>query len=723
MTSLLSKISRQTVSESDVIKFIKIETINDRNDRGESALWIACARSKDPKFERIAIQLLNSGANPHFAPKGLYPPILLAAQQGKEDLLQCFIERKVPVDTRWGPDGITPLILAAHDGHFRICKLLLENGAQPNLHNDKGATALHAVVQGTRSIAVAKLLLDSGAELRADRANITPLHQIYKGKKPDYTSHVLSLLLLDKATKPLLDRQPPFLGYAIRHGTDDVVKKALDKGADPNISFLLGPQKIPVPPMVLALEANNGKMMQYLVEKGASATAQLGGVGLFCWAAECNALNALEYLLSLDIDPNQRNDAGQSACYVACVTGHLLFLERLLSDPRVAPGLQANDGATALHVAADSGFLEACELLCHTGINYDAKLTTDGATSLMVAAQNGHTAVVRYLLSLGADYTPKRSCDGLNAISLACRYGHLQTVEEFLEKGRYNEYEKRYARSVCWLSINPLKGAKMLAELFGHEKDEFEARFSMLQIQSEPKKTDEEQVQERLANIQIQPDPLIAKSAQREPKEVPKRPVEHHSYSFAASTPVMSGRAFLKNELGLAEEQIRKLKEGRMNPKEIQPAKKSVKNVPHTWAGGKFSTHMPEVMKIESSTTPNCFLYLDMKSLEEYGFEDQILLEKFPLRFCARHNEQGIKTLTENVQQVSVTVGNKIIKTSLRYELKVTSSGCRILGYPIEEGGKTLIVGAIFINKHDRLDLAASRIKKLHLSFPEPAPS
>jgi len=795
MSPLLINILRKQVSEEAVVSSIKNKTINCPDTLGQTALWIACARltkdpvferpvferiaikllekgadpnatppgaqghsalwlacfslgEKDPVFERIAIKLLEKGADPKAAPAEQYPPILLAAQHGNTPLLERFVQL-VPVDTRYICDGVTPLILAAYGGHFQACKLLLTNKADPNLQNRDGSTALHAVIQQKDpSIGVAKLLLNFGAELLPDLSGITPLHQIYTKESIDQTSHILSIMLLDKATKAILDQQPsPFLSYATAYGTAEVVKKTLEKGADPQSTFLVGDRPAKSLPIFSAVHVNNGKMLQYLIEKGASVDAQIGGIGLFCWAAECNALDALTYLLTLPTDPNQKNAIGQSACHIACVKNHLLFLERLLADPRVDPTLTANDGSTALHSAANSGSLEACELLCHKLTNYDAKMT-DGATSLMLAAQNGHTLVVRYLLSLGADYRHKKN-DGLNAIALACRYGHLQTVEEFLEKGHYNEYEKKLARSMCWMSINPAKGEKMLATLYDYLEEvesELETRLSNLHIQPEPtatttsiedskKKTEAEMLEEQLANMQIQPD---STSSVKDSKDVQKKPVErrttmqHHQPSFRAavtssstlvssssSTPVTSGRAFLKSELGLTDDQITRLKKGDMKPNELQPAKNSVREVPYTytWANGKLSTQMPEVMPIESQTTPNCFLYLDLKSLEKYGFNNEILLEKFPIRFCAKQNEQGIKTLTENIPDVFVTIGDKKIKTPLRYELKVTSSGCRILGYAIQEGGKTLIVGAIFIKNHDRLDLSAFRNRKLTLSL------
>ncbi len=76
------------------------------------------------------------------------------------------------------PDGWFPLHLAAHFGHADAVRALLNKGAKVNAPSTNAMrnTALHAAAAG-RSPAVAKLLLDAGADVNARQSGgWTPLH-------------------------------------------------------------------------------------------------------------------------------------------------------------------------------------------------------------------------------------------------------------------------------------------------------------------------------------------------------------------------------------------------------------------------------------------------------------------------------------------------------------------------------------------------------------------
>lgn len=59
--------------------------------------------------------------------------------------------------------GFTPLLIAATNGHIAMVRLLLEHGADPNLRNYDGVTALHNAVYENQLDIVA-LLLEAGAD-------------------------------------------------------------------------------------------------------------------------------------------------------------------------------------------------------------------------------------------------------------------------------------------------------------------------------------------------------------------------------------------------------------------------------------------------------------------------------------------------------------------------------------------------------------------------------
>ncbi|KAK3091896.1 hypothetical protein FSP39_023528, partial [Pinctada imbricata] len=72
-------------------------------------------------------------------------------------------------------DGSTPLIEAAKRRHFAIQQMLLCNGANPNLKDNKGLTALHFVSE-TGDVESMKLLIASGAHIDSrDSSGCSPL--------------------------------------------------------------------------------------------------------------------------------------------------------------------------------------------------------------------------------------------------------------------------------------------------------------------------------------------------------------------------------------------------------------------------------------------------------------------------------------------------------------------------------------------------------------------
>ena len=96
---------------------------------------------------------------------------------GKGDLfaVQCFLLRGADVDARSSILGLTPLHIAAENGHTGMSKLLIEKGADVNGKNKHGKTPLHYAA-GNGNAAVAELLIEKGADVNAkDKDGKTPL--------------------------------------------------------------------------------------------------------------------------------------------------------------------------------------------------------------------------------------------------------------------------------------------------------------------------------------------------------------------------------------------------------------------------------------------------------------------------------------------------------------------------------------------------------------------
>ena len=131
------------------------------------------------------------------------------------------------------PQGATPLLVAAINGHADICGLLLAHGSNVNEVDPlTKVTALHVAASYGHNASV-EALLSWGAEVDPqDHAGLTPLHAACQ------EGHLLCVLTLLKAgANPTLPDHQGFLPIHSAAGRNrvEVVKTLLERGCSPDI--------------------------------------------------------------------------------------------------------------------------------------------------------------------------------------------------------------------------------------------------------------------------------------------------------------------------------------------------------------------------------------------------------------------------------------------------------------------------------------------------------
>ena len=197
------------------------------------------------RSQRVVIEFLDT--HPELTQpdqEGRYVALEMALRSAREDLIAELVKRGVDLNSR-DQEGCNPLEWALEQNIVPAGLLaLLEQGADPNLANDQGRTALFAAVESQRLPEVT-LLLKHGAKVEvADREGITPLHLAAAGHE-----EMIDLLLHHGAQLESVDHQgrnaahhaivagrPECLALLIARGVE--VEASLVKAAETELEAL-----------------------------------------------------------------------------------------------------------------------------------------------------------------------------------------------------------------------------------------------------------------------------------------------------------------------------------------------------------------------------------------------------------------------------------------------------------------------------------------------------
>ncbi|KAF3492253.1 uncharacterized protein GIQ15_01770 [Arthroderma uncinatum] len=422
-------------------------------------------------LEMVAL-LLHHGATPHYDASAISgrTPLQEACLNGDiqiASLLLSSIPRNlhalfVNVPATFN-SGVTALQAAVESGNFKLIKLLLDLGADPN--------APGAVVEGNSALGIAtvkqdfkalRVLLENGAQFSADwkliPSDLDVTHSIVNVPfNLDYRAMPSSYIdLRARASVSFYakqkDRFREFVSLVVGSGLDIIVfprvflKTALAFAIYSNdlrlIDVLLSSDVLLVEATIAdcsclqrAASIGNIESVKIFVERGADVNNENEGTALWR-AAENGHFEVVKYLLEHGAEI-ESHTSGRSALQIAARNGHeevVRYLVELHGADVNAPECESFR-LTALQTAAEHGHVGIVKYLLEHGANVNAPAYHNaGMTALQAAAYTGHAGILSILLDAGADVTAARATwSGTTAIEGAAWHGRLDILHMLLQ--------------------------------------------------------------------------------------------------------------------------------------------------------------------------------------------------------------------------------------------------------------------------------------------------
>ena len=310
------------------------------------------ARSSSLQFPKIAFNGSTMVSTP--MPRGSLTALMMAARQGALDGVRALAEVGADLNLT-EPEGSTALVLAILNSHPEVAVFLLERGANPNIGDAAGMAALYAAV-----------------EMRTPGRLINRPSRKATG---EVDSLALVKLILDRGGNPNARLKTPLLPRY--HNGGDA---QLTDGATP---LMRAAKSIDVAAMRLLLE--NGADPNLMTKSFATPLMFVAGAGGN--RNEADALEAFSLCLKFGADINAFNNTGQTALHIAVERSDRIV--RFLVEQGAEMDLKDRDGRTPLDIAM--------------GVSASAFQGRRGATPTV--ARESTATLLRQLMSEGAGGT------------------------------------------------------------------------------------------------------------------------------------------------------------------------------------------------------------------------------------------------------------------------------------------------------------------------------
>ena len=231
-------------------------------------------------------------------------------------------------------DKRTPLMEASSKNDEKQVTWLIEHGADVNLQDEDGDTALHFACRSHASLEILSCLIENGASINAcTNCKVTPLMMAVENCRKD----VVSFLIEHEANVDLQDEDgDTALHFACRsHASLEILSCLIENGASINACT-----NCKVTPLMMAVENCHKDVVSYLIEHGANVDLQDedGDTALHYVAYQESRVDKTETFLTLSTAGASclcKNSKGLTPLLVASGQGLTEVVESLIQQPEM----------------------------------------------------------------------------------------------------------------------------------------------------------------------------------------------------------------------------------------------------------------------------------------------------------------------------------------------------------------------------------------------------